>query len=100
MGSPDMAAFDKAVFNDLKPGGVFIVMDHVAPAGSGFTDTDTLHLVDPAAVKAEVLAAGFEFVGESTLLSNPSDDHTKPIYDKSIRGKTDKFIYKFRRPKP
>ena len=98
MGKPDMAKFDKAVFDALKPGGIFLVLDHVAPDGSGFSDTDTLHRIDPAAVKAEVTAAGLEFVGESKALSNPADGHTLSIYDKSIRGKTDKFVYMFRKP--
>src|SRR5579863_629254 len=53
MGSPDMLHFDQAVFNALKPGGIFLVLDHVAPAGSGLADTDTLHRIDPAVVKAE-----------------------------------------------
>lgn len=98
MGSPDMAKFDKTVLDALKPGGIFLVLDHVAPEGSGFSDTDTLHRIDPAAVKAEVTAAGFEFVGESKVLSNAGDDHTLSIYNKSIKGKTDKFVYMFRKP--
>ena len=98
MGSPDMARFDKAIFDALKPGGVFVVLDHVAADGSGLAATDTLHRIDPAAVKAEVTAAGFEFVGESQVLRNPADAHSLSIYDKSIRGKTDKFIYLFRKP--
>jgi len=98
MGSPDMARFDKAMFAALKPGGIFLVLDHVAADGSGLAATDTLHRIDPAAVKAEVTAAGFEFVGESRALRNPADGHSLSIYDKSIRGKTDKFIYLFRKP--
>lgn len=99
LGSPDMAAFNKSVFNALKPGGVFVVLDHAATAGSGFEATNTLHRIDPAAAKAEILAAGFEFVGESDVLHNADDDHTLGVFDKSLRGKTDRFIYKFRRPK-
>ena len=72
--------------------------DFVAQAGSGLRDTDTLHRIDPAAVKAEVQQAGFQFVGESRLLANPADDHTKKVFDPSIRGHTDQFIYKFRKP--
>jgi len=98
LGSPDMAQFNKTIFNALKPGGIFLVLDHVAADGTGFSKTDDLHRVDPAAVKAEVLAAGFQFVGESTVLRNPHDDHSLPVFDKAIRGKTDRFIYKFRRP--
>ncbi|GAB3792209.1 class I SAM-dependent methyltransferase [Dyella agri] len=99
MGPVDMAKFDKAVYDALKPGGVFVVIDHVAPAGSGLADTDTLHRIDPAVVKKEVEAAGFVFDGESNALHNPADPHTNKVFDKSIRGHTDQFIYRFRKPK-
>ena len=98
MGPVDMAAFDKQVFNALKPGGLFVVIDHVAVAGSGFTATDTLHRVDPEAVKKEVEAAGFVFDGESDALKNPADPHTLKVFDPSIRGKTDQFIFRFKKP--
>jgi predicted methyltransferase len=98
LGSPDMTHFNKSIFESLKPGGLFIVLDHVAAAGSGFSNTNDLHRIDPAAVKTEVMAAGFEFVGQSTVLANAQDDHSLPAFDKSIRGRTDKFIYKFRKP--
>jgi predicted methyltransferase len=95
----DLAAFNKSVFDALKPGGVFIVLDHAAAAGSGARDTSTLHRIDPAVVKSEVLAAGFKLDGESKVLANPQDDHTAKVFDPSIRGKTDQFILKFRKPK-
>ena len=98
MGPVDMAKFDKEVFDALKPGGAFVVVDHVAPSGSGFADTDTLHRVDPEAVKKEVEAAGFVFDGESDVLKNPTDDHTSKVFDPAIRGKTDQFIFRFRKP--
>lgn len=93
----DMLPVNKAVFNALKPGGIYIVLDHTAPAGS--TDA-SLHRIDPALVKADVLAAGFEFVGESEALRNPNDNKTTRVFDSSIRGDTDQFIYKFRKPGP
>ncbi|MGH8371102.1 MAG: class I SAM-dependent methyltransferase [Gammaproteobacteria bacterium] len=99
MGPVDMLAFDKQVFGALKPGGLFVVIDHVAPAGSGISDTNTLHRIDPAVVKKEVEAAGFVFDGESNALRNPADPHTIAVFDKSIRGHTDQFIYRFRKPK-
>lgn len=99
MGPLDMARFDKQVFDALKPGGLFVVIDHVAAAGSGFADTDTLHRVDPEAVKKEVQAAGFVFDGESDALRNPADTHVAKVFDKSIKGHTDQFIYRFRKPK-
>jgi predicted methyltransferase len=97
-GPADVPAVNKAIFDALRPGGVYVVLDHVAEAGSGLRDTDTLHRIDPAQVKTEVEAAGFKFVGESTVLHNPADPHTKLVFDPSIRGKTDQFIYKFRKP--
>jgi predicted methyltransferase len=95
----DVANFDKAVFNALKPGGVFIVLDHAAAAASGFRDTSTLHRIDPEAVKKEVLSAGFKFEAASEVLHNAADDHTLKVFDPAIRGKTDQFILKFRKPK-
>jgi predicted methyltransferase len=73
----DIAAVDKAIFDALKPGGTFIVLDHVAPAGSGFQDTSTLHRIDPEAVKTEVEAAGFVLVKQSDFLKNPDDPHPR-----------------------
>lgn len=98
-GPVDIAAFNKAVYDALKPGGVFIVLDHVAETGSGLRDTDTLHRIDPAQAKKEILAAGFKFAGESKVLQNPADDHTRKVFDPSIRGKTDQFVYKFVKPR-
>jgi predicted methyltransferase len=97
-GPEDMAVVNKAVYDALKPGGVYVVLDHVAQAGSGLRDTETLHRIDPATVKKEVLAAGFIFEGEDNSLRNPADPHTKNVFNPSIRGKTDQFIYKFRKP--
>jgi predicted methyltransferase len=94
----DLVAFDKAVFNALKPGGIYIVLDHAAEPGSGFRDTKTLHRVDPEAVKQEVQSAGFKFVGQSDVLHNTDDNHTINVHDPAIRGKTDQFILKFRKP--
>ncbi len=95
----DVAAMDKAVFAALKPGGIFLVIDHSAPAGSGFQDTNTLHRIDEAAVKTEVESAGFKLVGESDILKNPKDPRTAVVFDPSIKGKTDQFVLKFEKPK-
>lgn len=99
MGPTDMAKFNKTVFDALKPGGVFIVLDHAAKAGTGTADTDTLHRIDPAAVKEEVEAAGFKFAGESDVLRNPDDDHTLIVFDPKIRHHTDQFLFRFEKPK-
>ena len=97
-GEPALNAFNAAVFKALKPGGTYVVIDHAAPAGSGLTDTGTLHRIDPAIVKKQVLAAGFTFAGESKALANPADDHSLKVFDDKIRGVTDQFVYKFRKP--
>ena len=99
MGPADVAAFNKAVFSALKPGGVYVVLDHVAAAGSGIGATETLHRIDPARVKADILAAGFKVDGESSILANKGDDHTKNVFDESVRGHTDQFLYRFKKPK-
>lgn len=94
----DLAAFNKSVLNALKPGGLYIVIDHAAEAGAGARDTSTLHRIDPATVKSEALAAGFTLEGESDVLHNAQDPHTVSVRDPSVRGKTDQFILKFRKP--
>jgi len=97
-GPADLSAVNKAVYASLKPGGIYMVIDHAAPNGSGLADTETLHRIDEAAVKKEVEAAGFTLVGESNILRNPADDRTAKVFDSAIRGKTDQFILKFRKP--
>lgn len=97
MGPADVAAFNRAVFAALKPGGVYVVLDHAAAAGSGVGATETLHRIDPARVKADVLAAGFTLDGESAILANAADDHAKNVFDSAIRGKTDQFLLRFRK---
>jgi predicted methyltransferase len=95
----DVVAFNKSIFNSLKPGGLYVVLDHSAEAGSGLRDTNTLHRIDPDVVKQEVTAAGFQFVGGSDILANSADTRTGKVFDPAIRGKTDQFILKFRKPK-
>jgi predicted methyltransferase len=94
----DVGIFNKMVFDDLKPGGIYLVLDHTAETGSAGRDTKTLHRIDPETVKQEVLAAGFKFVGKSDLLRQPGDTHTLKVFDPAVRGKTDQFILKFRKP--
>jgi predicted methyltransferase len=98
-GPADLSAVNKAIYDSLKPGGVYVVLDHVAEPGSGLRDTDTLHRIDEAAVKKEVEAAGFKLVAESNVLRNPADPHTANVFKPEIRGKTDQFILKFRKPR-
>jgi predicted methyltransferase len=98
MGPVDMAAFNKAVFAALKPGGIYLVLDHVAAKGSPADVTDTLHRIEPSVVRREVEAAGFRFDGESKALANPDDPHTAGPFNAAIQGRTDQFIYRFRKP--
>ncbi len=99
MGQVDPRLLDGAVFSALKPGGLFVVVDHVAEAGSGLRDTDTLHRIDPQIVKAQVIASGFTFDGESRVLRNPADSHKLTVFDPAIRGHTDQFAFRFRKPR-
>jgi predicted methyltransferase len=98
MGPSDVAVLNKAVFAALKPGGLYVIVDHGAAPGSGMRDGEKLHRIDVEAVKQQVQAAGFRFEGESPLLHNTADDRTKEVFDPSIRGRTDQFILKFRKP--
>ena len=95
----DVGAFNKAVFDSLKPGGIYIVIDHATEKGAGFTATSTLHRSDPDAVKSEVMAAGFEFVGSSDVIANPADDHKVAVFEQGLHDKTDRYVLKFRKPK-
>lgn len=90
----DIAAFNRSVFDALKPGGVFLVIDYVAAPGSGFTQSPTLHRGDPEATKAEILKAGFVFEGEDKVLSRPNDPHTMRAHEQD-----DQFMFRFRKPK-
>jgi predicted methyltransferase len=100
MGPADVPAFNRKVYAALRPGGVFVIIDHVAPAGMDVdAATNRLHRIDPATVRAEVEAAGFKFDGESKVLAEPTDDHTHMVLETAILGKTDQFLYRFRKPR-
>ncbi|HEY3776854.1 MAG TPA: hypothetical protein VGL35_02220 [Rhizomicrobium sp.] len=94
----DMAVFNRHVFDSLKPGGEYFIEDHAAADGTGATLSPKLHRIEKATVIKEVTAAGFRLAGESDILHNPADDHTKVVFDPSIRWHTDQFILKFVRP--
>jgi predicted methyltransferase len=94
----DVAAFDKAIFRAVKPGGTFTVIDHAANKGAGFGATETLHRTDPDAVKAEILSAGFTFDGDSQALANASDNHAKPANEGAMYDDSDKYMMRFKKP--
>lgn len=98
MGPADLSVVNRQVFRSLKPGGVYMVIDHAAEPGTGLRHTEDLHRIDAATVRAEVTAAGFVFEGESRVLRTPGDNRKANVFDPSIRGKTDQFVYKFRKP--
>lgn len=93
------ASFLKTLYAAMKPGGVVAVIDHVAPPGDTRAVVDKTHRIDPAVVKADFKAAGFVLTGESDMLRNPGDDHGKLVFDPSVRGKTDRFVLRFVKPK-
>lgn len=88
-----------ALFAAMKPGGTVAVVDHVGPAGDTRAIVDKLHRIDPETVKADFQRAGFVLDGQSDLLRMASDDHTKNVFDPAVRGKTDRFVFRFKKPK-
>jgi predicted methyltransferase len=89
------ADFNRAVYERLKPGGSYVIVDHAAAAGSGTSDAQPMHRIDPASVREEVEAAGFVLDAESTILANKDDPHAIKVFDPSIKGETDRFVYRF-----
>jgi len=95
----DVARVNAQVFAALKPGGAYVVIDHSARAGAALDVADTLHRIDPAIVRRELEAAGFVYDGSLEVLRNPADTLELSVFDEKIRGKTDQFVMRFRRPK-
>jgi predicted methyltransferase len=89
---------NRTLFNSLKPGGRLIVIDHAAVSGTDLTVPDTLHRIDEAIVRRELEAAGFVFEADSQVLRNPDDVRTARVFEADIRGRTDQFILRFRKP--
>ena len=96
----DPAAFLKAVYASMKPGGMIGVIDHIAnPNDDTRATVEKFHRIDPNVVKADFKRAGFVFVKSSDLLRNPADDHNLLVFDPKVRGKTDRFVFEFRKPR-
>jgi len=90
----------KTIYATMKPGAIVGVIDHIAtPGGDTRATVEKLHRIDPAVVKADFKRAGFRLEAESKLLRNPADDHSLLVFNPAIRGKTDRFIFKFRKPR-
>jgi predicted methyltransferase len=98
-GPLDPNAFLRTVYDAMKPGATIAVIDHVGPAGDTRAIVEKLHRIDPATIKADFKRAGFVLDGESNLLRNPADDHSRLVFDPSIRGNTDRVVYRFKKPR-
>lgn len=99
-GGPDgVAKFDKILFDALKPGGVYIVIDHAGRAGTGYSEINTLHRIEEPVVIKALTDAGFVLEARSDALRNPADSRALMVFDPAIRGKTDQFMLRFRKPK-
>ncbi len=96
-GTDTLPAALKAIHDSLKPGGVFIVIDHRAAKGAGAGSTSALHRMDEDIAKQEVEAAGFKLAGESDILKRDADDKTKKVFEAGEHDQTDQFVLKFRR---
>jgi predicted methyltransferase len=100
VGDSDVARLtNAAAFKALKPGGLYLVVDHEAARGAGTSVTSTLHRIESEAVKREVEAVGFKLDAESPLLRHADDDHSLAVRETGVRGKTDQFVLRFRKPK-
>lgn len=98
-GPADVAVLNKAIYDSLKPGGYFVVLDHSAVAGSGLDAVSTLHRIDEKTLIKEIEAAGFKLVASSNILRNKDDKRDKLVFDPSIRHHTDQFVLKFQKPR-
>jgi len=92
------AHFNRAVYERLKPGGFYVIVDHAAAVGTGTSAAPSLHRIEPASVRAEVEAVGFVLDAQSTMLANKDDTHSIKVFDPSIKGATDRFAYRFVKP--
>ena len=94
----DGPAFLAELRKGLKPGGIVAVIDHHAEAGAPAETGSTVHRIDPAIVIADMTAAGFVLDSQSDILRNPDDDLSKLVFAPELRGKTDRFIMRFKSP--
>jgi len=94
----DVAEMNRRVYAALRPGGIYVVLDHSGRPDTGHSEVSTLHRIEAASVRSEVEAAGFVFDGETRVLANPDDPLDISVFDESIRGRSDQFVYRFRKP--
>jgi predicted methyltransferase len=98
-GKVDTVAFDRAVYQALKPGGIFFILDHQGAAGMSEADIAKMHRINRDVVVKEVTSVGFKLAAEGKFLRRPADDHTLPIFDKAIQGHTDQYALRFVKPR-
>jgi predicted methyltransferase len=98
MREADVSEFNRSVFQQLKSGGRFVIVDHAVREGSGLTHTSTLHRIEPSRLRVEIEAVGFRFDAETTVLANPNDPRSARAFEPSVRGQTDRFAYRFVKP--
>jgi predicted methyltransferase len=97
----DREKMNRAIFSALKPGGVYGVIDHSGRAGTGATETESLHRIEESVVRDEIQKAGFLFDGEATFLKNPNDTRdwsASPRFAGEKRGTSDRFVLRFKKP--
>ena len=92
------ADFNRAVYDRVKPGGYYVIVDHAAAGTAGTSVAQSLHRIDPASVRKEVEAAGFLLDAESNMLANKDDPRSVEVFDPAIKGETDRFVYRFVKP--
>lgn len=92
----DRARMNRAVFNALKPGGIYIIADHSGRPGTGTSETKSLHRIEESVVRREVQAAGFKLVAEGDFLRNPNDPRDVPVSKSQVPN--DEFVLKFMKP--
>jgi predicted methyltransferase len=95
----DASDFLDQIFRALKPGGKFLIVDHVAKAGAGADAAKELHRITAEFARRDITGRGFEFAGESDALRNSEDDHSLMVFDPAIRGKTDRFVHLYTKPR-
>jgi predicted methyltransferase len=95
----DVNQVNKAIYNALKPGGYYVIVDHRANEDAPADVTETLHRIKESTVKHEVEAAGFKLVAEGKDLANPADKRTEKVFESDIRGHTDQMMLKFQKPR-
>ena len=94
----DRAAMNRAIFRALKPGGIYVIIDHSSKEGSGVSEVKTLHRVEEVVVRDDVLGAGFRLADSADFLRNPQDTRDQTVFEEQKRGTTDRFVLKFVKP--